>query len=176
MRELVIRSDDLRDLPYHTVPGAKVLPTWAKTEQDWTPLTYAARDGHTAIAELLIAQGANIAGVKMLAERGFANAQFLLGSLYEEGRGVRQKDSRALGWYRTAAELDHVDAAYALGQMYLEGRGVKADAMQSAQWFQAAAYRGHRNAQLKLSELYQNGVGVATDPTEASMWSCLAGA
>ncbi len=147
----------------------------SKDKDEWTPLTWAASHGHTALAKHLIDQGAKVAGVKIVAEAGFANAQFLLGSLYAQGHGVQQDDSLALRWYRTAAQLDNADAAYALGEIYLVGRGIRTSAKKAAQWFQAAAHQGHRDAQVKLSELYLNGVGVRKDPTEASMWSCLAG-
>jgi TonB family protein len=147
----------------------------AKAEDDWTPLSYAASYGHTSLATHLIDQGAKVAGMEIVAESGYASAQFLLGSLYAQGRGVRQDDSRALDWYRTAARLGNADAAYALGEIYLVGRGIRTSAKKAAQWFQAAAHQGHRDAQVKLSELYRNGVGVRKDLHEASMWSCLAG-
>ncbi|MCH9005966.1 MAG: TonB family protein [Proteobacteria bacterium] len=148
----------------------------ANAEDNWTPLSWAASYGHIALAKHLIDQGAKVEGVKIVAEAGFANAQFLLGSLYAQGHGVQQDDSLALRWYLAAAEQDNAGAAYALGEMYLEGRGIRTSAKKAAQWFQAAAHQGHRDAQMKLSELYRNGVGVKKDTAEASMWSCFAGA
>ncbi len=39
-----------------------------------------------------------------LAEQGLANAQFNLGNMYENGRGVLQDYKTAVKWYRLAAE------------------------------------------------------------------------
>ena len=38
------------------------------------------------------------------AEEGVAEAQFNLGVMYAEGRGVPQDDAEAARWYRLAAE------------------------------------------------------------------------
>jgi ankyrin repeat protein/Flp pilus assembly protein TadD len=145
-----------------------------KTERGWTPLSYAAGNGHADVAEQLIAAGADVAGVELAAERGFGDAQFLLGTLYADGRGVSQDDSLAYEWYVAALRRFSADAAYALGEMYTGGRGVEADPTTAAQSYDLAASLGHRDAQVKLGELYRTGVGVAQDSAEASMWSCLA--
>ncbi|OKQ00421.1 hypothetical protein BLA59_09310, partial [Haemophilus influenzae] len=47
---------------------------------------------------------AMLAILQPLAEQGDAIAQFLLGGMYEEGRGVKQDDFDAVKWYRKAAE------------------------------------------------------------------------
>ncbi len=39
-----------------------------------------------------------------LAEQGNAEAQFNLGGMYRQGRGVPQDDAEAMKWYRKAAE------------------------------------------------------------------------
>ena len=39
-----------------------------------------------------------------LAEQGHAKAQFSLGLMYSEGRGVPQDDSEAVKWHRRAAQ------------------------------------------------------------------------
>ena len=44
------------------------------------------------------------------AERGYAEAQFALGSLYEDGRGVARDEGTALAWYRKAAAQGHTIA------------------------------------------------------------------
>ena len=41
---------------------------------------------------------------KTKAERGDAGAQYTLGWMYCNGRGVKQDDSLAVDWYRKAAE------------------------------------------------------------------------
>lgn len=52
---------------------------------------------------------------EMAAKQGDADAQYRLGMLYANGRGVIQDYSIALGWFRAAAEQGHVEACRAIG-------------------------------------------------------------
>lgn len=61
------------------------------------------------------------------AGKGHAEAQAILGSLYDFGRGTRQDSRQALAWYRKAAKQGSALALRNLGQMYLDGRGVVQD-------------------------------------------------
>lgn len=44
------------------------------------------------------------------ADQGYANAQFSLGVMYAEGRGVSKNDEEAVKWFRRAAAQGHVKA------------------------------------------------------------------
>ena len=46
-------------------------------------------------------------------------AQYNLGTLYEEGRGVKQNDKKAAAWFRKAAEREFPPALNNLGIFYL---------------------------------------------------------
>src|SRR5580698_10718410 len=59
--------------------------------------------------------------LRQLADQGNARAQYILGSMYDEGRGVAQSDADALKWYRMAAEQGDTSAQYDLALMYAEG-------------------------------------------------------
>ena len=48
------------------------------------------------------------------AEQGNADAQYLLATIYEEGRGVPQDYAEAVKWFRLAAEQGHARAQYFL--------------------------------------------------------------
>ena len=48
--------------------------------------------------------------IKAKAEQGFVNAQFILGVMYDTGRGVPQNDAEAVRWFRMAAEQGNADA------------------------------------------------------------------
>ncbi|MBJ1839458.1 sel1 repeat family protein, partial [Neisseria meningitidis] len=61
------------------------------------------------------------------AERGDTQAQFNLGMMYAEGRGVRQDYAEAVRWTRQAADQGDAQAQFLLGLMYAEGRGVRQD-------------------------------------------------
>lgn len=77
-----------------------------------------------------------------LAERGVARAQYFLGELYEEGRGVARDYAEAAKWYRRAAEQGHAQGQNALGILYAEGRGVPLNPVQAYAWFELAVRHG----------------------------------
>ena len=53
------------------------------------------------------AQTPEIDALRARAEQGDAPAQFALGVMYAEGRGVPQDDAEAVRWYGLAAEQGH---------------------------------------------------------------------
>jgi len=59
------------------------------------------------------------------AEQGDVDAQYTLGTLYENGLGVKQDDAEAVKWYLKAAEQGDARAQINLGAMYDKGQGVK---------------------------------------------------
>jgi TPR repeat protein len=63
-----------------------------------------------------------------LADQGGAQAQFFLGMMYENGKGVTQDYKEVMRWYRLAADYPGYGVPmYALGSMYAKGRGVAQD-------------------------------------------------
>ena len=62
-----------------------------------------------------------------LAEQGDVDAQFILGYMYDEGKGVPQDNKEAMKWYRLAAEQGDAGAEFNLGIMYVSGKGVPQD-------------------------------------------------
>ncbi len=81
----------------------------------------------------------NAAAVRTLAEQGDAKAQFALGTMYRDGRGVARDYAEALRWWRKAAELGVVDAQYALGNIYSGGSGIARDSILARMWYSVAA-------------------------------------
>lgn len=80
------------------------------------------------------------------AEAGDPCAQFRLGVIYEEGRGVKPSGHQAERWYRRAALQNDADAQLALGVIFAIGDGVDRDYGQAYVWFSQAALQGHRDA------------------------------
>lgn len=109
-----------------------------------------------------------------LADKGNADAQFHLATLYAEGNGVEQNDATAFAWFQRAANQGHAGAQYDVGASYFAGLGVGKDAEQAGKWFQRAANQGMVYAQLNLGLLYASGTGVAQDDVEALKWLELA--
>ena len=95
-----------------------------------------------------------------LAERGDANAQYNLGTIYDEGLGVPQNFGEANRWYRLAAEQGNAAAQYNLGTMYSYGKGVAQNFGEANRWFRLAAAQGLADAQYNLGHMYFHGKGV----------------
>jgi TPR repeat protein len=74
-----------------------------------------------------------------LAERGNAEAQALLGFMYEYGRGIPQDAVVAVQWYTCAAEQGHPFAQYQLGLMYDKGHGLPRSVVLAYMWLNLAA-------------------------------------
>lgn len=88
---------------------------------------------------------------RVLADRGDARAQTLLGFLHEHGRGVPQDYMAAAYWYSCAAKQGDPTAQYLLGLMYDKGHGVPRSHVLAYKWLNLAAAR----ARPAVREYYQ---------------------
>ena len=80
---------------------------------------------------------------KQAADRGFARAQYNLGLLLEDGRGVTKNEAAAAGYYRAAAEQGFAAAQNNYGLMFSEGRGgLTKDPVQAWVWLSLAVENG----------------------------------
>ena len=85
------------------------------------------------------------------ANQGVALAQYNLGLMYYNGRGVIQDDKQAVYWYQKAANQGDASAQLNLGVMYANGRGVIQDDKQAEMWGLLAKYNGNNNVTKLLS-------------------------
>lgn len=76
------------------------------------------------------------------AELGDAEAQYDLGLLYMEGKGVKKDEKAAAGWIQKAADQGHNEATRKLAWCYLYGRGVKQSLTKSVKLSQQASGKG----------------------------------
>jgi TPR repeat protein len=97
-------------------------------------------------------------------------AQYNLGVMYQEGRGVQQDSKQAASWHQKAAEQGDAQAQYSLGNMYHKGEGVQQDFKQAASWYQKAAEQGDARAQYNIGVMYEKGMGVQQDFKQAVAW------
>ena len=74
-----------------------------------------------------------------LADQGDADAQSMLGLMYDLGRGVPQDYAQAVKWYRLAADQGYAWAQNNLGNMYELGQGVPQDYVEAHKLFNLAA-------------------------------------
>ena len=129
-------------------------------------------DANDAYHEKAYAKAAEL--WRPLAEKGDAAAQFSLGTLYAEGKGVEQNDATAFLWFQRAANQGDATAQYNMGASYAEGAGIGKSYVDAAKWFRRAADQGMAFAQLNLGLLYAAGNGVPQDNVEAFKWLELA--
>ena len=139
----------------------------------WAAIAFAQdfADGMRAHLDKNYAQSRRI--FHALADEGNVRAQFMMGTIYEQGLGVPKDLATAARWYRQAAEGGNPSAQYNLGVFYQFGKGVPKDAAEAARWYLKAANQGHGRAQNNLSTFYFTGVGVPRDPVEAWKWLTL---
>ena len=83
--------------------------------------------------------------LRPLAEQGNAEAQYNLGVMYAEGKGVPQDDRAAVQWWRKAAAQGDAEAQYNLGLSYRTGRGVPQDVILAFMWFSIAGTASNYN-------------------------------
>ena len=104
------------------------------------------------------------------AAQGHAIAQFNLGWMYAEGKGVTRDYAEAIKWYRKAVAQGHAFAQSNLGYMYEFGLGVTENHAEAVKWYRKAVAQGNATIQANLGWMYQNGRGVAVDFAEAVRW------
>ena len=142
-------------------------PAWA----DYEAGTVAYKSGYHATT---------LREIRPLAERGEARAQFMLGFLYSEGKGVPQDHQQARQWYEKAAVQGSSGAQLNLGTLYWNGywngEGGPKDYQMALFWFRQAADQGESIAQMKLGMLHEHGPGVTQDYIEAHKWYNLSAA
>ncbi len=105
-----------------------------------------------------------------LAEGGDAEAQFLLGLMHREGRGVAHDLAQSVSWLRRAADLGHREAQFYLARAYRERLGVAEDDAEVARLLRAAAEQDHAEAAFTLGLMHRRGQGVAKDDLAAARW------
>lgn len=96
-----------------------------------------------------------------------ADAQYMMGQLYEKGLGVIKNLDEAMKLYSKASVQHHPAAMTAFG--YIAAAEYK-DYSQAYMLFQEAADRGNSDAMVYLSSLYDKGDGVEKDTMESMKW------
>ena len=111
-----------------------------------------------------------LAQLQKQANSGNADAQFGLGVMYHNGKGVPKDYAKAVEWYQKAAAQGNANAQFILGLIYKNGEGVPKDAAKAVEWYQRAAVQGHADAQFELAGMYFRGEGVPQDDAKGIEW------
>jgi len=116
--------------------------------------------------------------ITLLAEHGYAEAQFLLGVKYNgydfwnnkwvneenqnsSSRRILSKSpynyDKAAYWYLQASKQNHSGAQNNLGNCYMYGRGVEKDIKEAIKWYRLSATNGDDYGQLSLGDCFRDG-------------------
>jgi TPR repeat protein len=98
------------------------------------------------------------------------DAQTKIGNRHRTGDGVARDYTKAVYWYRKAAEQGYSGAQNNLAVMYEQGLGVSKNKSEAAKWFRKAAEQKDAYAQHSLGILYRDGEGVPQNLAEAAKW------
>ncbi|GAA3059621.1 cell division protein PodJ [Rhizobium viscosum] len=111
---------------------------------------------------------------QLSADKGFAPAQYRLGSMYEKGNGVDRDVQKAKALYEQAAAQGNASAMHNLAVLYASGALGQQDYATAATWFQKAADLGITDSQFNLAILCARGNGVPADLEESYKWFAIA--
>ncbi len=106
--------------------------------------------------------------LRPLAESGDAEAQKMMGIMYDYGHGVTADPVQALQWYIRSAEQGQSAVQYQVGAKYFKGENIPQDYSEAARWWAMAADNGQVDAQFNLGLMYFRGLGVAQDDVRAA--------
>ncbi len=105
--------------------------------------------------------------VQPLAKAGHPQAEFILGTMNQNGWGMPQNYPQALSWYSLAGSHGSADGAYNAGVLTLNGRGTLPSATEAMKFFEMAARLDHAPALHNLGVLYAGGHGIDADAVKS---------
>lgn len=99
-----------------------------------------------------------------LAKEGDPKAQYNVGYIYANGKGVQKDMDKARKWYEKAAKQDNGAAQYNLAQLYhADGENDPHGYEKARYWYEKAVEAGIVEAYNNLAALYLEGQGVKRD-------------
>lgn len=110
-----------------------------------------------------------VADLQAAAAAGDAEAQYLIGLAYLDGRDVGRNPEQAVGWLEKAAERNHAKALFALSVAYSDGT-VPEDEKRSFGYLKRAAEAGLPDAQHNLGIFYARDRDGRPDLPNAIAW------
>ncbi len=109
--------------------------------------------------------------LRVLAESGHVQAQYLLATQYDAGLGVKKSELSSFYWYKKAAKAGIDIAQHNLAVAYAQGSGVDPDLSKAITWWKRAAKAGNTDSQYNLGIIYAAGKGsIKPDLGKALKW------
>jgi TPR repeat protein len=97
-------------------------------------------------------------------------AQHLMGVIFEYGIGIQQDLTKAVSYYRRAAEQRYVESMYHLALMYVYGRGTEIQHSRGLSLFEVGCAANHAPSCHYMGIMKTYGYGTAVDYREAALW------
>lgn len=94
---------------------------------------------------------------KKAADQNYADAEYNLGSIYEEGKGVDLDEDLALSWYRRGAENGSGSGMVALARFLGKGIACEKDEAEAIFWLKKAAAAGDATGMYRLAMRIDDG-------------------
>lgn len=101
------------------------------------------------------------------AERGYYQAQYMIGDCYDFGKGVAEDKKEAVKWFKRSASKNYIPAVYALGLCYYFGNGFRKNKKEALKYFKKAAKFDYAAAICMIGRYYYYGDIVGEDEEEA---------
>ena len=106
--------------------------------------------------------------LEMARRRRDADAEYALGIMAYEGRGLERNSKQAFQLMERAAAKGHAEASNILGYFYEHGIGTGMDMTHALAAYRKGAEGGSARAKTNLGWLYEQGTGVAKDASTAA--------
>lgn len=104
------------------------------------------------------------------AYEGSHDAQFNLGVMYIEGKGVAKNITEAIFWFDKAASTGHIEAQYNLGHLYFQNSDDEESIKKGVDWWRKSAEQGFAIAQYNYGRALFHGIGVEKNITASKSW------
>lgn len=149
---------DARDLcPHHIRISLRQARAWLlryQTHMNWAPLW----------------TWNTVERAQASCDRGYAEACYVLGERYEQGRGVKKNLETAFKLYEKSCESSWAKACVAQGLLYRKGRGVEKDMAKAATLFKEGCGGKVAKGCFYYGLHMDAGEGVMANPIDAKKW------
>ncbi|GEQ66975.1 hypothetical protein JCM33374_g638 [Metschnikowia sp. JCM 33374] len=108
--------------------------------------------------------------LRRLADKGYVDAQYLLGDAYSNGVFGKVDHKEAFSLFHSAAKHGHVECAFRTACCYEEGMGTGRDARKGVEFLKSAASKNHAAAMYKLGiYFFYARMGVSDSPVNKKL-------
>ncbi|CAN5347284.1 peptidoglycan-binding protein [soil metagenome] len=116
----------------------------------------------------VLPDGIHPKNLRLAAEQGDPEAQFIVAGRFLEGRGVLKDERRAADLYQSAAAKGLAPAQYRIGTLFERGRGVPQDNVMARTWYERAAALGNVKSMHNAAVIYAGNEAGKPDYVKAA--------